>query len=980
MPPKAKIPAPIDRPLSRAYLREFSGWSTAYPPGQSDPTSLRLMENMMVNRDGSIRVRPGLRYLSYVFGDTGIPDQIVGTHEAFFLNDGRKAYLFAVREDDGTVGFRVMDDLVVSPLTDFFFDIEPSEEALRFSPATKYVKYLQIDNKIFALSDAGEAMRLFYVGEQKRAKLLAGINRPDWVIGDKLTIVQPDADWITNGTPSWTRTNLNKNPSFETNVSEYTPGTGNTISRVNSAAGRPPISGSWLAKVDVASSTTMNVLLSDKPVTAGKTYRIHGAILDAGGGSYANFFIRGWTWSWRNSGGGQISTGSSVGYGLTSPEIVAPAGAVNLRITAVASSYGAFYLDAIVVEEVQPLATKSGYFDGSTPNDSGIVHTWTGTPHASTSTEAETVFGATIPTAETPTANTLISSTSADNEYNFGFFYTFSNEVGESAASQITVVRAQRPWSAWRWETPNSSGEPSGTPTADPTLVADQLVAYMPEAVFNAGMAQGATAWNLYMFTWSDQAPVPVTAVRVATKELTPDSVYGKDGWQRTTPVLTNSTEDYAALPNPSNRYNYSDPSRGGQGLVAADRMILVKDPSASAVIRWSSNQQGDYTNFSASKGGGYKTLTSGELQIPACVKLWQNPQSVDTLTILCLGTDSYSTGYYMAPAEVTSQSESTAIMSFEETTATPGTTSPYGCEVFNNALYHPLDDQLMKSTANNYNINHKSQTDQIRNVWEQLATKQWIVSSQHDNRLYYIVNNPKGAELEDGCNGNELWVYDAGADTGTWSRFLIQAHSLRRIERNGRIYMSVVRPDGIFYLDPEYDRDDYVDVADGRSIQQKFIPWMIETNTQGANRAHDAWCRLQNIALTLGNFQGDLRWGIKSWDVNGKPVDISKLMRDLNPPSSDGTAFDIDDYLLIRRDLKEWFFYASSVEDEDGLTARSFGQISYLQYRYAPVTVNVGYEYGSVETFEYGRASANWAERTTDNGVPQPYLDTRRP
>src|SRR5690349_5853427 len=65
MPPKAKIAAPIDRPLARAYQREFSGWSTAYPPGVSEPTSQRILENMMVNRDGTLRLRPGLRYLSY---------------------------------------------------------------------------------------------------------------------------------------------------------------------------------------------------------------------------------------------------------------------------------------------------------------------------------------------------------------------------------------------------------------------------------------------------------------------------------------------------------------------------------------------------------------------------------------------------------------------------------------------------------------------------------------------------------------------------------------------------------------------------------------------------------------------------------------------------------------------------------------------------------------------------------------------------
>ena len=36
-------------------------------------------------------------------------------------------------------------------------------------------------------------------------------------------------------------------------------------------------------------------------------------------------------------------------------------------------------------------------------------------------------------------------------------------------------------------------------------------------------------------------------------------------------------------------------------------------------------------------------------------MKLWQNPQSADTLTILCRGIDGYSTGYYMAPAQVAS-------------------------------------------------------------------------------------------------------------------------------------------------------------------------------------------------------------------------------------------------------------------------------------------------------------------------------------
>lgn len=138
--PKAKIPQPIDRPLSRAYLREFGGWSTEYPPGLSDPTSLRLMENIWIARDGAARIRPGLRYLSYsvppdnelfTFGEP-ITNEIIGSFETFFLNDGSLAYLFAVREDDDTVGFRV---LVRNDAAEIVKDLDAPGIDFTFSPA-----------------------------------------------------------------------------------------------------------------------------------------------------------------------------------------------------------------------------------------------------------------------------------------------------------------------------------------------------------------------------------------------------------------------------------------------------------------------------------------------------------------------------------------------------------------------------------------------------------------------------------------------------------------------------------------------------------------------------------------------------------------------------------------------------------------------------------------------------------------------------
>lgn len=1175
MPPKKQLPLPIDRPLSRAYLRQFSGWSTEYPPGLSDPTSLRRMENVWVGRDGGVRTRPGLRYLTYSQVPTdedpglGIENRIVGTHETFFLNDGSQAYLFAVSENDGTVGFRVLSrnsaTSVVMTLAEAGFTVPQTEAVLNFSADTTYVKYLQIDNKVFALSNAGESMRFFDVGTAKTARKLNSIERPAWDVEDKLTVLHPEAGWIDDGLPSSTRFNLIYNPSFEATANNWlADNTKTKISRsttlarsgvaslrveskptaVNlmtspladvasdgypgwiSGGGAPVLSvvGNYLHVAGAAGSNPRNInvqspifdLLDIEPLDR---YQVGFDLGSIGSSTTLQVVFR-----WLSSSGSQIGSDDVVsvsggGSWKTSDSVEAPANAVKLRVLlratiakTGASSFefrhvtvskttlaqGAYFdgdsganyfwtgtagasasvyhppvdvvvkarnggisatedyvysqyvragttarsvalglrwlgsgdvvlstsydagsndasgswtrfdhtqaapADAIILEPVVKilavprgeyhylddglleLGTVAGtYFDGDTADTGTEINSWVGVilggpaPQDGRSRQIVYSSSSALPTAETPTADTLISSDPEANDYNFGFFYVFSNEIGDSAPSQVTVVKAQRAWSAWRWETPNASGEPSGTATADPRLCADQLVAIMPEDVFDEGMARGAVSWSLYMVTWSDQATVPSAAVRVGTQILEASSDYLQQGRIRMTPQQVGAAELTLTLPNMNTLVNYSDPSRGGQGLVASDRMVMVLDPTRAAQIKWSSNQLGSYTDFTANKGGGYKTLVSGNLYVPACVKLWQNPQSVDTLTILCLGTDGRSTSYYMAPAQITSQSEAVTVMGFEETTATPGTTSPYGCEVFNNALYHPLDDQLMKSTANNYNINHKSMTDQIRRQWSKLVNKQRIVSSQHDSRLYYIVHNPEGEALEPGCRGNELWVFDAQAKEGTWSRWLIQASSLRTIERDGRIYMAVSRPDGLFYLDPDYAVDDVVE-AD-LTVSTRTIRWYLETNTQGANRAHDAWAWLYQVNVTLGNFVGTMSYGIRSQDRHGKLIDISKQ---ITPPDTAGQLlpFDVNDKLKIGRDVMEWYFYASSVDDADGNPLPSAGQLNLVQYRYTPVSVNVGYDEGSVETFEYGRSLNPSAEQTTLAGVPLPMADTRRP
>ncbi len=798
---KKTTPAPIDRPLSRAYLREFTGWSTAYPPGISDPTSLRVMENVLLNRDGSVSVRPGLRSVLHAARWAVSPAaadflHIVGSFEPFYANDGTVAYLFCARQNIISLYYRFYvaqqrdDDgaWYVQTLSEagFTFGSGGEEMLLQIS----YVKYLQMDNKIIALTNASAPV-VFEVGASKKQY------KPDPLVGALAAGLmggQPTSDWV--------------------------------------------------------------------------------------------------------------------------------GGAQN-----------------------------------------------------------------TVPGQGVPTYTNALFSTDPDlNVHKVGVFCTFSTVFGESRPSEILWADVQRPLGGWSMSGYFGIGsevpEPGGYyETTTAIRSADQFwVRFANGAQWADALAAGATAINWYVFGWSKEGAPPTEARLAKRTPLTPTSNMGSlDGCIVLNPQNTGGIGTSRPIPwdlltdSRTEVLMYKTPS---QGIVASDRMVLVKDGVYDNRIWWSSGTPGDYLNLSLHEGGGFKTLPHGNLQIPATVKLWQNPQSVDTLIILCKGTAGEHTSYYMQPAEISGQADSTAIMGFEETTNTPGTVSPYGCEVANNALYHPLEDQLMKSTASNYNVNHKSVTDQIANRWVDLVNKEKIVSCLFDQRLYYLVHNPKGAAIQPECNGNEVWVYDLASKNGAWSRWLTQGVSLKKLEYKGRLHLCLVRPDGMFIFDETYTRDD---VVSGGAYVSTPIPWRIETNTQGANRAHDAWAHLQQVNTTLGNFRGQMRYGVKGHDMHGMTVDKSKLHRasatqaDVAEVVED--PFDVEDFLEVKRDLKEWFFYASSVEGEP-----SAGQINLVQYRYTPVSVNIGYDFGSIETFEYGRAGANWSDRTTDNGVPIPYIDTTRP
>lgn len=772
MAQKAQLPPPIDKPQARAYLRKFTGWSTAHPPGLSDPTSLRVMHNCSIGADGSLKIRPGMRR---VFNTPNAGD-IVGEFEHFYTVDGRKAILYAIRENS-KVRFR---SAVYDPVTKLY--VRDSSMWTRFPgfsdaetqllETATYVRYVQIDNKILALPNNGEAFRIFWVGSTPRTKKIKPITRPGFNATDRLVVQQPIASWIA---------------------------------------------------------------------------------------------------------GPQTS----------------------------------------------------------------------------------------VPAVEPNAADTLTSTDPAKNVYNFGYFYTFNNEIGETAASMTALVKCQRRWSAWRTNAINESKS------------SDQLVASIPQVTWDAAVAAGAVSWSLYWLTWSDQDSVPVEGVLLGTRAMqaTDGTAKTRDeaGWIAHTPLLQGLDGSHA-LPNSKSRDNFTIPVAAANGLVAGDRLILVYDRGNEARISWTSNMQGDYLNFSSSRGGGFKTLTSGNLYLPVAVKLWQNPSSKDTVTIMCAGVDGSGTSFYMnANSSVSSQSQDQIIIGFEETSSTPGTTSPFGTEVLNNALYHPLDNNLMKSTASNYNINHLTIADPIQNMWAhvKLPDKRRMVSSQMDSSLYYLVRSPVGWRTAGPDGGNQIWVCDT-ALTNAWSCWDVVGTSIKRLELDGLLYMAIASGPSIFVFDPEYDHDDVWDPATS-TWKEEGIPWEAVTNTQGANKAHDAWSHLAQANVTFGNFTGECVYGIRGYDRHGRLVEVEKHyvspQLDRHDPLE---QYDQQDYLHIRRDLKEWEFFWRS---HDKPKNRSYGSVNFVQYRYLPISVNVGYAYGTVETFEYSGSPAHFS-----NGVPMPQADTNKP
>jgi len=206
----------------------------------------------------------------------------------------------------------------------------------------------------------------------------------DYSLYSSNSILNPSMEAVT-GSPVTVRTNLVTNPSFETNTTGWFANSGSiSISSITAFSG----TNSCLFTANGGSSA--GIYGASIPVTVGDyyTYSIY-VKLGASSTTYRTTII------WRDASNTILSTSygddftvSSSGFTRVSVIGVAPANATNAVITCYATSTLAngsvVYFDAALFEKSTFVGT---YFDGSTTAAGDYTYAWSGTAHASTSSQ-----------------------------------------------------------------------------------------------------------------------------------------------------------------------------------------------------------------------------------------------------------------------------------------------------------------------------------------------------------------------------------------------------------------------------------------------------------------------------------------------------------------------------------------------------------------------------------------------------------------
>lgn len=211
--------------------------------------------------------------------------------------------------------------------------------------------------------------------------------------------------WQTQ--PTVTRTNLVPNPSFEVDLTGWTPSVG-TMARTTTVAALGSASVQWTA---TGTQTYGGVYPDVVAATPGLAYTAQARVLSATTPRYVRLYLYFYDVSMNVVGSFVTPTASrpltstSV-WTLASYSAVAPANTAWVRMFAYVTDVSAtnipagevHYFDALMLEQS---SSYGDYFDGSFTSNSRTSYAWTGTPNQSPSTQIKTV-SVSIPVGSVP--------------------------------------------------------------------------------------------------------------------------------------------------------------------------------------------------------------------------------------------------------------------------------------------------------------------------------------------------------------------------------------------------------------------------------------------------------------------------------------------------------------------------------------------------------------------------------------------------
>jgi hypothetical protein len=200
------------------------------------------------------------------------------------------------------------------------------------------------------------------------------------------------------------RTNLCRNPSFETGLAGWTGSSTSWSVTTSNPSDAPVAQGTKYARVQLnagaptAQAIQWEQLGANAPAVTDGTDVLLSAYVR--GGAAVGATVRVWA-RFYDAGGTDLNPGGWMGSTFPLPAawtrlgvvLTPPAGAARMDVRLQLQDGGSvpkfLDVDGVLVEQATGVTTAATYFDGSTPDAGGVDYAWSGTAHASASTASQ---------------------------------------------------------------------------------------------------------------------------------------------------------------------------------------------------------------------------------------------------------------------------------------------------------------------------------------------------------------------------------------------------------------------------------------------------------------------------------------------------------------------------------------------------------------------------------------------------------------